>query len=38
MPRYRATLLRFAARYPRTGLVPLGLLRRVGDRRRPGAS
>jgi NAD(P)-dependent dehydrogenase (short-subunit alcohol dehydrogenase family) len=38
MPRYRAALLRFAARYPRTGLVPLKLLRRVGDRRRPGAS
>jgi len=37
MPRYRATLIRFAGRYPRTGLAPLALLRKIGDRRRPKA-
>jgi hypothetical protein len=37
MPRYRATLIRFAGRYPRTGLAPLRLLRKIGDRHRPKA-
>jgi len=37
MPRYRATLIRFAGRHPRTGLAPLALLCKIGDRRRPKA-